>query len=164
MAMFVHLAPESRVGLIRRNGIRRLRRPAGEFPGGVFATPVTRSFYVSHQWLRELKRRNAGPIAGVYFRVPDDERVWVGHYGRAHRWMTAAEAVAVFLADQSREGWEVVIPRRIEAAEVHRVRRLPQVVGWRYWPGVHGRKPCGCPFCQRGQYGARRLREEYDRA
>jgi hypothetical protein len=164
VAMFVHLAAESRVALIRRNGIRRLRRPWGEFPGGVFAVPVTRSFYVSHQWLRELKRRNAGPIAGVYFRIPDDELVWVGHYGQAHHWMTAAEAVGEFLAAESREGWEVVIPRRIEASEIHRTRRLPQVVGWRYKPGSHGTKPCGCDFCQRGLYGARRLREEYGRS
>lgn len=27
MAMFVHLAPESLIGLIRRNAIRRMRRP-----------------------------------------------------------------------------------------------------------------------------------------
>jgi len=93
MAMFVHLAPESRLALIRRNGIRRLRRAAGNFPGGVFAVPVTRNFYVSHQWLRELKRRNQGPIAAVYFRIPDDERVWVGHYNQVHRWLSASEAV-----------------------------------------------------------------------
>jgi len=163
MAMFVHLAPESRVALIRRNGIRRLRRAAGEFPGGVFAIPVTRSFYISHQWLRELKRRKSGPIAGVYFRIPDDVQVWVGHYGHAHRWMTAAEATAEFMKADSREGWEVVIPRRIDASEIHRIRTLPQVVGWRYYPGAHGVKPCGCPFCQRGEYGAKRLREEYNR-
>jgi len=164
MAMFVHLAAESRAALIRRNGIRRLRRPWGDFPGGVFAVPVTRNFYVSHQWLRELKRRNAGPLAGIYFRIPDDERVWVGHYGQAHRWMTAAEAVAEFMSSESREGWEVVIPRRIEASEIHRIRRLPQVVGWHYQPGSHGKKPCGCDFCQRGQYGARRLRAAYNRS
>src|SRR5262245_53459588 len=51
MAMFVHLAPESRIALIRRNGIRRLRRAVGNLPGGVYAVPVTRNFYVSHQWL-----------------------------------------------------------------------------------------------------------------
>jgi len=164
MAMFVHLAPESRVALIRRNGIRRLRRPSGEFPGGVFAVPVTRSFFVSHQWLRELKRRGAGAMSGVYFRIPDDERVWVGHYGRAHHWMTAAAAVAHFMSSESREGWEVVVPRRIDASEIHRTRRLPQVVGWRYTPGAHGKKPCGCDFCQRGLFGARRLREQYNRS
>jgi hypothetical protein len=161
--MFVHLAPEGRVAAIRRNGIRRLRRAWGEFPGGVFAVPVTRNFYVSHQWLRELKRRNQGPIAGVYFRIPDDEPVWVGHYGQAHRWLTAAEAAAAFMTAESREGWEVIIPRRIEASEIHRTRRLPQVVGWRYRPGAHGTKPCGCDFCQRGEYRGRRLREEYNR-
>jgi hypothetical protein len=161
--MFVHLVLESRIDRIRRNGIRQSRRPAGQFPGGVFTVPVTRNFYVSHQWLRELKRRNAGPIAGVYFRIPDEDRVWVGHYGQHHHWMTAAEAVAVFMANASREGWEVIIPRRIEAAEIHCTRRLLQVVGWRYMPGSHGAKPCGCEFCQRGQYGAKRLRKEYER-
>jgi hypothetical protein len=164
MAMFVHLAPESRTALIRRTGIGRLRRPSGDFPGGVFAVPVTRNFYLSHQWLRELKRRNGGPIAGVYFRILDTEQVWVGHYGQAHRWMDAAEAVAIFMAADSREGWEVIVPRRIEAAEIHRVRRLPQVLGWRYWPSAHGRRPCGCEFCQRGLYGAKRLREQYNQS
>ena len=160
MAMFVHLAPESRVPLIRRNGIRRLRRPRGDFPGGVFAVPVTRNFYVSHQWLRELKRGNGGSIAGVYFRIPDGERVWVGHYGQAHRWMTAAEAAGEFDSTADAQGWEVVIPRRIGADELHRVRRLPQVIGWRFSPTSKGKPPfCTCRFCTRGEYGSRRLRE-----
>jgi hypothetical protein len=161
MAMFVHLAPESQTERVRRNGIRRLRRSVGDFPGGIFAVPVTRNFYISHQWLRELKRRNAGPVAGIYFRIPDVEKVWVGHYRQAHRWMTAAEAIAVFLSAECRQGWEVLIPRRVEASAIHRIRRLAQVVGWRYWPGSHRNKPCGCDFCQRGQYGARRLRDGY---
>ena len=42
MPMFVHLAPESRVALIRRNGIGRLRKRRDEQPGGIFAMPVTR--------------------------------------------------------------------------------------------------------------------------
>ena len=131
MAMFVHLAPQSQVALIRRNGIRRLRRARRDSPGGVFAVPVTRNFFISHQWLRELKRRNQGAIAGIYFRIPDHEQVWVGHYNQSHRWMSAAQAVAEFMSAEDAQGWEVVIPRRIEPAEVHRVRRLPQVVGWR---------------------------------
>jgi hypothetical protein len=162
MAMFVHLAPGSQVALIRRNGICRLRKAWGGRPGGLFAVPLTRNFYVSHQWLRELKRRGQGPIAAVYFRIPDEERVWLGHYNQAHRPMTAAEAVAEFLSSEAREGWEVIIPRRIAAREIHRVRSVPQVVGWRYRPGSHGQRPCGCPFCQRGLYGARRLREQYN--
>jgi hypothetical protein len=163
MATFVHLALESRVALIRRNGISRLRRAFGKLPRVIFAVPVTRNFYISHQWLRELKRRNQGPITGVYFRIPDDEIVWVGHYGSNHRSMTAAEAVAEFMKDDNREGWEVIIARRIEAKEIYRVRDLPQVVGWRYMPGSHGKKPCGCPFCQRGQYGGKKLRDDYER-
>lgn len=160
MAMFVHLAPESRVALIRRNGIRRVRRAVGDFPGGVFAVPVTRNFYVSHQWLRELKRRNQGAISGVYFRVPDGEQVWVGHYRQRHRWLSAAEAVGEFDAAEDAQGWEVVIPRRIDADEVHRIRQLPQVVGWRFSPESKGKPPfCTCKFCTRGEYGSRRLRE-----
>ena len=78
MAMFVHLAPEKRAKLIVRRGINRLRKNAAG-PKGVFAMPVTRNFYVSHQWLRELKRKGESPIVGVYFRIPDEEYVWMGH-------------------------------------------------------------------------------------
>src|SRR5689334_6832557 len=147
MAMFVHLAPTSRVALIRRNGISRLRQAWGDRPAGIFAVPVTRDFYISHQWLRELKRRGQGAISGVYFRLAYEEPVWVGHFGRAHRRMTAADAVAEFLVAESREGWEVIIPRSIAAKEVHRVRSLPQVVGWRYSPGAKGKPPfCTCKY------------------
>lgn len=158
MAMFVHLAPESSVVRIRRSGISRLRKSHGDFPGGVFAVPVTRNFYLSHQWLRELKRRGAGPIAGVYFRIDDREPVWVGHYHQAHRWMTAAQAVAEFMAGDSREGWEVVVPRRIHPGEIHRVRTLRQVFGWRYYPEAHGKAPCACPYCTRGAYKGASIR------
>jgi hypothetical protein len=159
MPIFVHLTPESRVALIRRNGIGRLRKSVGARPGGIFAVPVTRNFYVSHQWLRELKRRGQGSIAGVYFRVSGGELVWVGHYGQAHRPMTAAQATAEFMAAENREGWEVIIPRRIEPTEIHRVRSLPQVVGWRFSPGAKGRPPyCTCKYCIGGDYGAARLR------
>ncbi len=125
--------------------------------------PVTQNFFVSHQWLRELKCKGGGTISGVYFRIPDEEMVWVGHYNKPHRQMTAAEAAALMMADEDREGYEVIIPRRIEKNEIHRIKDLPQVVGWRYYPGAHGRRPCGCPGCQRGRYGARRLRQEYEK-
>jgi hypothetical protein len=160
MPLFVHLAPESRLAQIRRNGISRLRRASGDRPAGVFAVPVTRNFYVSHQWLRELKRRGQGVLSGVYFRVPDDQPVWVGHYGQVHRLMTAAQAVAEFHAAEDRQGWEVIIPRRVHPKEIHRVRSLPQVVGWRFSPGAKGKPPfCTCKYCTRGEHGARRMRE-----
>ena len=162
MAMFVHLTLESRVKLILRNGIRRLRQQ-GDGKRGIFAMPVTRNFYVSHQWLRELKRGNSGPIVGVYFRIADSETVSVGHYNSTHQNLTAAEAVSEIMSSQSPEGFEVIVRRAIEPEEIHRVRELPQVVGWRYFPQSHGRSPCGCPFCQRGQYGAKKLRDDYER-
>jgi hypothetical protein len=159
MPLFVHLTPESRATLIRRNGISRLRKGVGGGPSGIFAVPVTRNFYISHQWLRELKRRGGGPLAGVYFRIADREIVWVGHYGHAHQPMTATKASAEFMAAESREGWEVIVPRRIEAKEIHRIRSLPQVLGWRFYPGAKGKAPfCTCKFCTRGEYGAAKLR------
>jgi hypothetical protein len=163
MAMFVHLAPESRLAHIRRNGIRRLRKPFGVCPGGIFAVPVVRNFSFSHQWLRELKRRNCGALVGVYFRIPDDELVWMGHYNQNHRQLTAAESIAEFDTSIDPQGRQVLIPRRIEAGEIHRVRMLTQLVGWRYFPASNGKPPfCTCKFCIRGDYGAQKLRERLD--
>jgi hypothetical protein len=159
--MFVHLTPESCVKNIRRNGIARLRKLwTGQ--RGIFAMPVTRNFFISHQWLRELKRRGVGPIAGVYFRIGDEEDVLMGHYNHAHQSMTAAEAAAIIMSGENREGFQVIIPRKIEAKEIHKIRMLTQVVGWRYQPGSHGRPPCGCSFCQRGLYGAKKLWNQYE--
>jgi hypothetical protein len=161
MAMFVHLAPADRIDHIRRNGVRRLRKPSAAHPGGIFVVPVTKSFYVSHQWLRELKRRGVRTFVGVYFRIPDEDRVWLGHYGQKHQEMSAAEAVAAFLSAEDRQGWQVVIPHRIDAKQIHRIRDLPQVLGWRYAPTAKGRKPCGCDFCARGDYGAKERRRRF---
>jgi hypothetical protein len=159
MPLFVHLTAESRIPRIRRNGIARLRKAVGRSHEGVYAVPVTRNFYASHQWLRELKRRNQGPISGVYFRVPDEQLVWVGHYGQAHRFVTAAEAIAQFMEADDPFGWEVIVPRRIEADEIHKTRRLPQVIGWRFYPKAKGKPPfCACKFCTRGEYGSAKLR------
>ncbi len=160
--MFVHIAPESALARIRRNGIGRSRRAVGAYTRGVFAVPVTRNFYLSHQWLRELRRRGGTSFLGIYFRVPDDEIVWVGHYNQARRQMMAAEAVAEFMSAENREGWEVIIPRRIEAREIHRTKSLPQVSGWRYSPEAKGKPPfCPCEYCTRGEFGARRLRARF---
>jgi hypothetical protein len=181
--VFVHLTSHRNIPAIRRGGIA---------PGkarGVYALPVTRNFYVSHQWLRELKRSGGGTIFGVYFRIPDDERVEVGHYNSRVVTVTAAEAAALMLAAEQRdpvaaravdkhsravqrgralpsspEGYEVVIPRRIAPSEIIRVKALPQVVGWRYMPRANGTPPCACVCCQRGQYGIRRLERAVEEA
>ena len=156
MATLVHLAPASAASKIRRSGIRRHRTRLGF--SGVYATPVTRSYFATHQWLRELKRAGHSRIVAVYFKIPDTEIVEVGHYGRAHTAMTAAEAVALVSGIPDPLGFEVVVPRRIESGEVTRIREISQVVGWRYWPGAHGRAPCPCDFCSAGTYGAAKIR------
>lgn len=158
--IFVHLTTESRTSRVQRNGIVRLRKAVGSLPSGVYAVPVARNFYASHQWLRELKRRNQGPIAGIYFRVPDEQPVWLGHYGQVHRLVSAAEASAQFMKADDPLGWQVVIPRRIGAKEIHKIRRLPQVIGWRFSPKAKGKPPfCTCKFCTRGEFGSAKLRK-----
>lgn len=180
MPVFVHLASHRNLASIRRTGLALVKRRYR--PRGVHALPVTRNFQISHQWLRELRRSGGGTIVGVYFRIPDDELVEVGHYDSLHREMRAAEAVALMLAAErhdpaaaraadagsravrrghalptSPEGFEVVVRRAIAPAEILRVKALPQVVGWRHRPGAHGTRPCACLCCERGTYGIRRL-------
>jgi hypothetical protein len=166
MAFFVHLAPENEADAIRRSGIkpRRIRVGAPEgYERIVFAMPVTSDFFISHQWLRELKRNGQRSIVGVYFRIPDDQIVMVGHYNQAHSEMAASEAVGVVFNAEHAEGYEVIIPRKIEAKEIHEIKRLPQVLGWRYFPESHGQKPCGCPVClSRGEIKSKRIREAYE--
>lgn len=146
MPVFVHLTPEKNLKAILRSGITRLRKNDWR-PTGVYAMPVTRNFYVSHQWLRELKRGRQRTICAVYFRIPDHEQVWVGHYNRHHRQVSAAEAAEVVTSASNGEGYEVIVPRKILNTEIRRVRHLPQVVGWRYMPGAHQLSTCMCIVC-----------------
>jgi hypothetical protein len=162
MATFIHLTSEKNLKSILRNGIKRLAK-RGDAIVGVYATPLTKNYYSSHQWLRELKRRNRGPIVAIYFRIPDETLVFIGRYNQEHRQMTAAEAVAAMIQCENPAGFEVIIPRRIAKSEIQRHRAISQVVGWRYYPESHGKKPCGCPYCQRGEFGARKLREQYEK-
>ena len=150
MARFVHLTPEKNVKAILRGGIKpgRTWSPRSEVPIGVFILPVTPHFYISHQWLRELKRQGQRTIMGVYIRLPDDEVVWIAHYNAQHRSMTAAEAAGVVRKmGTAAEGYEIILPRKVEKSEIHQVRSLPQVLGWRYDPASHTKPFCGCIVC-----------------
>jgi hypothetical protein len=164
MAMFVHLAPEKVAGRSRKNGIRPTVRKRPD-PGAsarrraVFSMPVTPNFYISHQWIRELKRSGQRTLVGVYFRVEDDEEVLVGHYGRSHARATAAEAARIIRDAGDARGYQVLILRRIQPKEIIGVRTLRQGIGWRYWPEAHGKKPCPCEVCQRGQIRSAAIRE-----
>ena len=161
MTLLVHLTSETNSASIKRAGIRMPDRRANL--RGIFAFPVLPNFVVSHQWLRELKRRGKRTYCGVYFRVPDTERVLFGHYRSPLVELPAARAAGLILKDPNPLGYQVVVPRAIRGAEILRIRRLPQVLGWRYFPGAHGRKPCGCPACiARGEIKSRKIRERFN--
>lgn len=161
MAMFVHLTPEKYVKAIQRSGIKA-QYVADGFPKGVFAMPVVPNFYVSHQWLRELKRDGQRTVWGVYFRIPDGETVWIGHYDSDPAPVSASQAVGIIMGQAENEGFQVFVPREIAKNEIHKIRALPQVIGWRYYPGSHGREPCGCPVClRRGEIRSRKIREAW---
>ena len=95
----------------------------------------------------------------VHVRIPDDEPVFAGRYNHGPAQFTAAQATAMIRALDDPRGYEVFVPRRLVAAEVRRIRDVPQGVGWRHLPDAHGRRPCGCPMClQRGTLGVAKLR------
>lgn len=154
MPRFIHLAPESVVKRIRRNGIQptsiRGWGPRWHLPGTdrlVWSFPVTPNYTVSHQWLRELKRGGARTLAAVEFRIGDDEVVFARHYSEIPRKMSAAAAVGVILSHPEPLGYEVMIPRRIRPAEIVAVRRVAQKLGWRRIPGTQQALICTCPVC-----------------
>lgn len=162
MPTFVHVTSEDVAKNARRTGLRVTRRHTRP-SRGVFAMPVTPSFQITHQWVREMKlwHRRGGSIVGVYFRIPDAEPVWVGRYNQQHEQMTAAQAAAHIMSQTTMTGVEVIIPRRIVPKEILRVRKLPQLVGWRHYPEANGKQPSACPCCQTGNYKSRKIREKY---
>jgi hypothetical protein len=162
MATFVHLTAEKNSRSIARSGIR-CRRSAAPEGRVVFALPVTRNYYVSHQWARELRRSGQRTIVAVHFRIPDHDRVLIGRYGARHVTATAAGAVKIVMQSGNAEGFEVLVPRRIEPNEIRAIRPVHRVTGWRYSPEAHGGPPfCGCSYCQRGRIKSRRIRERYE--
>lgn len=165
MTNFVHIADAKDGAAIRRTGLKlpRLKGPVNnQRPVGVFALPIVPNFLVSHQWLRELKRRGFKVAVGIYFRIPDTELVWAGHYSQEKQLLSAAEAAACLRRDGTL-GYEVIIPRSVASTEIRAVRSLPQVLGWRYSPGSHEKGVfCGCEYCQKGAIKSRRIRLAYE--
>lgn len=159
--LLVHLTPGNDAAAVRRGGIRPWYH-RGLGVRGVYAMPVLPSYFVTHQWGRELRRSGSRSVVAVHFRVPDAEPVWVGHYNRPPVPRTAAEAAAVVLAAPDPRGYEVFVPRKITAREIHRLRQVNPLTGWRYKPGAHGTPPCACPVClPYGSYGAAGIRARY---
>lgn len=156
--LLVHLTPAAQSAAVRRGGIRPSRHRVLDVRG-VFAMPVLPSYVLTYQWGRELRRFGVRTMVAVHFRVPDDEPVWVGHYGRHPVRRTAAEAAALVMRAADPRGYEVFVPRRVLARDIHRLSAVNPVTGWRYKPGIHGTPPCGCEACAYGTFGASRIRE-----
>jgi hypothetical protein len=126
--------------------------------------PVTQSFYISHQWLRELKRRGVRSYVGVYFKLDSKTMVYAGKYHEEHRHITLGEAIKEIRSVEDPLGYELLIDRKIEAKEIESIRRLPQNMGWRYFPASHEKGiGCTCSVClPRGDIKVKRLRTKID--
>ena len=143
MSILIHIADRRDSNSILKNGIK-----IGKWRKGVFFMPVTQDFFGSHQWIRELKRRGIRTYVGVTFKLKHNELVWFGKYNEEHEQITLGQAINKFLSAEDRLGYEFLIERKILSTEIHKIRSIPQGVGWRYSPGSHQRPlKCACPMC-----------------
>lgn len=151
MPVLVHLADEKDAKKILNGGLKHGR--------GVYCMPVLPNFYVSHQWLRELKRGGVKTYVGIYFRIHSKELVYAGKYNNPHKHITLGEAIKEIMTLEDPLGYELIIDRKIEASEITKVKALPQTIGWRYKPGSKGTKPCNCEYCLRGEIKGKRTQK-----
>jgi hypothetical protein len=157
MPTLVHLADEREASNIKRSGIK-----IGKYRQGIFCMPVLQNFYLSHQWLRELKRRGVKTFIGVYFKVDSKTKVFAGKYNTEHKHIELGQAIKELQTLDDPLGYEIIIDRKIEAKEVEKIKSLPQNVGWRYKPRANGQRPCSCDYCIRSSIKANRIREKYE--
>jgi hypothetical protein len=155
VTQFIHLADAKQIASIRRNGIKEIRIRGKDFRG-FYCTPVSRSGFRTHQWLRELKRRGVKSYEAVQFYLPAKTELYIGRYGQDHLQVTASQALRIFEEHQDGLGLEVIVPRPLHADEIRRVYEPHPVSGWRFYPEAKGRKPCSCEYCNKGEIKARR--------
>jgi hypothetical protein len=166
MSIFVHIADSRDTKAICRSGLLLPKKQWRKFESerykrGVFALPLVEDFMLSHQWVRELKRRGYHIAVGIYFQVADTELVWAGLYNQVKIQITAAEAAAR-LREERLLGYAVIIPKSISAAQITSTRILPSV-GWRFFPKAKGNSPrCFCRVCNRGDINRRKMRARFD--
>ena len=157
MPNLVHLADVKEIVSIRKNGIK-----ISKWRTGIYCMPVLPHFYLSHQWLRELKRNGTRTICAVYFNLSSNEMVFAGRYNEEHQHIPLSEAITNFYnADEKDKlGYELIIPRKILSGEISSIKMLPQNVGWRIHPESKGQKPfCTVPDCpcNQGQINRKRF-------
>lgn len=163
MTRLVHIAAEAEARKIRKNGIAPTK-VKGWVTGEdrfVWAFPVLPSYTLTYQWARELKRWGRTTLAAVTVDLPGSEPVFARHFSSAPCRMTVDEAVGLIRGAEDPRGYEVMIPRRVDPAEITRITTLPAAIGWRYSPASKN-KPlalCDCPVCMpRGEVKASRYR------
>lgn len=157
MPTLVHLADEREASSIKKNGIK-----IGKYRQGIFCMPVLTNFYLSHQWLRELKRRGVKTFVGVYFKMSSKTKVYAGRYNQEHRHIELGEAIKEIQTIDDPLGYEIIIDRKIEAKEIDKIKSLPQNIGWRYKPKANGLKPCSCEYCIKSTIKGNRIRQKYE--
>lgn len=159
MPVLVHLADERNAATIRKNGVK-----IGKARKGIYCMPVLQEFFVSYQWLRELKRDGVKTFVGVHFKLKSDTMVYAGRYNKSHRYIALGQAIKEIMTMNDPLGYEIIIDRKILSSEITKIKHLPQNVGWRYMPGSNGKRPqCACPFCiPVGSIKGKRLREKFD--
>lgn len=172
MPILVHLTSHKNLQKILRSGIigakkniycQQKQQLYQEINKAVYCMPVLPNYYLSHQWLRELKRSGQNNFVGVYFKLDSKESVWVGHYNQPHIQVTVNEAINLIM-NADAQGYEIIVPRSINSKEIHKIKSLPQILGWRYYPQAHSDKPnCACPMClPSGSIKSRKLRERLE--
>lgn len=158
MPTLVHLTDEKNSANIKSSGIS-----IGKHGLGIFAMPVLPNFYVSHQWLRELKRSGAKTYVGVYFKVSSSEMVYAGKYNQKHLHISLGEAIKEIMETDDPLGYELILDRKITSNEIFKIKHLPQKTGWRYAPQSHDSKPCNCDYCLKGTIKGKRTQERLNK-
>jgi len=151
MPTLVHLADANNAEKIRKNGLK-----PGKIQRGVYCMPVLPDFYVTHQWLRELKASGVKTLVAVYFKADENEVVWIRKLGGMHRKKILSEAIKEIWDAENKEGYELIFDTKIEAGNIVKIKDLSQKIGWRYSPGSHGTAPCTCEMCMRGKIKGKR--------
>ncbi|MGC4035651.1 MAG: hypothetical protein QM764_06790 [Chitinophagaceae bacterium] len=157
MPTLVHLTDERETTNIKRSGIK-----IGKHRQGIFCMPVLQNFYLSHQWLRELKRRGVKTFVGVYFKIDSKTKVFAGKYNTEHKHIELGQAIKELQSLDDPLGYEIIIDRKIQAKEIEKIKSLPQNVGWRYKPRANGQRPCSCDYCIKSTIKASRIKEKYE--
>jgi len=158
MALLVHITKAENEKSIVGSGIR-----IGKLTGCIYFMPYTQDFLISHQWARELKRYGVKNFLAVDFKLPKSEEIWFGKYFEGHKKLPLNQAIAVFLSQKEKYGYEFILERKVQPSEIVKTRAIPKPMGWRYEPNAHGKQPCPCPMCiLSGGFKTSALKERYE--